>query len=259
MVLTHKIFLLWLLYFVLTIFGWGCLLYLGLPQIALFYDHSYLTYLLFGLYISAEILSGRQAWNVSKENQIADDVIKWFSENTLHDTTINDDGSINLIAKQTMMNNRQCTHEFVVHSVPSSFIAEHFSLLCTKANANQKRIRQDTIIDIIADRLYHKTMIAEFISARIVWIGILATILGVIMAFWPMIDGVSIDAMKTNLGVFFGGIAVAFIPTAVSFVFKIILDFNSKIISGGVRDLVDKIACASETSLLPIIDNEDTK
>jgi hypothetical protein len=142
--------------------------------------------------------------------------------------------------------------------IPPSVIAEHFSLLCVKANAGQRKIRQNTIIDVTADRLYERTMIADFIASRIVWIGILATILGVIIAFWPMINGVDIEEMKNNLGNFFGGIAIAFIPTAVSFVFKIVLDFNSRIISGGVRDLIDKIACVSETDLLPILDHEET-
>jgi hypothetical protein len=140
--------------------------------------------------------------------------------------------------------------------VPKSAIAEHLLLLCVKANAGQRRIQQGTIIDVTADRLYSRTMIADFLGSRIVWIGILATILGVIMAFWPMINGVSLDAMKSNLSQFFGGIAVAFIPTAVSFMCKVVLDFNTRIISSGVRDLIDKIACVSETDVLPFLDGD---
>src|SRR5262249_34573578 len=135
-------------------------------------------------------------------------------------------------------------------------IAEHLSLLSVKANAGQRRIRQNTIIDVTADWLYSRAMIADFIGTRIVWVGILATILGVIMAFWPMINGVSVDLMKANIGQFFGGIAVAFIPTAVSFVCKIVLDFNTRIIASGVRDLIDKIACVSETDVLPFLDGD---
>jgi hypothetical protein len=250
MTLTHRIFLLWLLYIVIVIFGWGTALYIGLPQIALHFDHSYLTYLLFGIYFAAEVLSGRQAWRVSKENKIADDVIRWFSRHKLTTTPLmHEDGTVALQSGDAP--------DMDIHLVPPSAIADHFSLLCIKANAGQRKIRQDTIIDVTADRLYERTMIADFLSTRIVWIGIFATILGVIMAFWPMIDGVSIDAMRANLGMFFGGIAVAFIPTAVSFVFKIVLDFNSKIVESGVRDLIDKIAVVSETDLLPLVDHEE--
>ena len=245
MLVTHRVFLFWLLYLVIVIFGLSALSYLGLPQIALHYDHSYLTLLLFGMYGTAEVLSGCQAWLISQENYVADRVINWLSRHKLTGTAVGRDGTVVLRS-----DGAKSFH------VPKSAIGEHFTLLCVKANAGQRHIHQTTIIDVTAERLYSRTMIADFLGARIVWIGILATILGVIMAFWPMIDGVSIDAMKTNLGQFFGGIAVAFIPTAVSFVCKIMLDFNTRIIASGVRDLIDKIACVSETIVLPFLDGD---
>lgn len=245
MVLTHRVFLFWLLYLVIVVFGLSALFYLGLPQIALHYDHSYLTVLLFAMYGTAEVLSGRQAWLISQENLVADRVVRWLSRHKLTNTTMMRDGSVLLQsdAQKTLR-------------VPKSAIGEHIALLSVKANAGQRRIRQNTIIDVTADRLYSRALIGEFIGSRIVWVGILATILGVIMAFWPMIDGVSLDTMRTNLGQFFGGIAVAFIPTAVSFVCKIMLDFNTRIIASGVRDLIDKIACVSETAVLPFLDGD---
>jgi hypothetical protein len=245
MLVTHRVFLFWLLYLVIVIFGLSALTYLGLPQTALHHDHSYLTLLLFAMYGTAEVLAGRQAWLVSKENCAADRVINWLSRHKLTGITLGRDGEVVLRS-----------HAPKRLQVDKSAIGSHFALLCLKAHAGQRQISQSTLIDVTADRLYSRTMIADFIGARIVWVGILATILGVIMAFWPMIDGVSIDAMKTNLGAFFGGIAVAFIPTAVSFVCKIILDFNTRIVVSGVRDLLDKIASVSETIVLPFLDGD---
>lgn len=241
--MTHRVFLFWLLYLVIVIFGLSALIYLGLPQIALHYDHSYLTMLLFAMYGTAEVLSGRQAWLISQENLVADRVIRWLAQHKLTGAVVISDGVL-------------LQSEEVDLVVPKSAIGEHIALLSTKANAGQRRIPQSTIIDVTADRLYSRAMIGDFIGARIVWVGILATILGVIMAFWPMIDGVALDAMRTNLGQFFGGIAVAFIPTAVSFICKIMLDFNTRIIASGVRDLIDKIACISETDVLPFLDGD---
>lgn len=242
--MTHRVFLFWLFYVVLAVFGLAVLIYLGLPQLALRYDQSYLTLLLFGMYGVAEVLSGRQAWLVSWQNQVADTVVAWLSQRRITGIVVNRDGSVVLSSDGNRL------------EVPSSAIAEHLTLLGVKANAGQRRIHQHTIIDVTADRLYSRTMIADFLGSRIVWVGILATIIGVIMAFWPMIDGVSLDALRSNLGRFFGGIAVAFIPTAVSFVCKIMLDFNTRIIASGVRDLIDKIACVSETDVLPFLDGD---
>jgi hypothetical protein len=253
---THKIFLFWLIYIVIVLFGWGSAWVLNLPQIIIHHDHSYLTLVLIAMYGTAEVMSGRQAWKISKDNEIANEVIRWFSVHKAHDVTASLDGSVVLVSKTLIDDGPEI--EYNVHMVPPSSVAEHFSMLLVKANAGQTKIHQDMILDITADRLYERTMIADFIASRIVWVGILATILGVIMAFWPMIDGASIDMMKTKLGAFFGGIAVAFIPTAVSFVFKIVLDFNTRIVSCGVRDLVDKIACMTETDFLPVVDRNDS-
>jgi len=102
-----------------------------------------------------------------------------------------------------------------------------------------------TALQIFEDRLYMSPNIIDFFSERIVWLGIFATIIGVILSFWPFLNaGMSVDAIKANLSVFFSGVAVAFIPTAVSFVFKIALDTSSEILSRAIARIV------SETTLL---------
>jgi hypothetical protein len=244
--LTHRVFLLWLLYLVLVVFGIGVLSLLGVPQLALHYDRSYLTLLLFVMYGTAEVLSGRQAWRISEDNRVVDRVVRWLALHKLGHIAVKKDENVQLLVADSRDLLDRCV-------IPPSAIADHLTLLCVKANAGQRSMHQDTMIDITAERLYSRALIGDFIAAQIVWVGILATIIGVILAFWPMIDGVSIDAMRMNLGRFFGGIATAFIPTAVSFVCKIILDINTRIIVSGVRELVEKIATVAETQVLPFL------
>ena len=247
MFLTHRVFLLWLLYLVLVIFGIGALAVLGVPQMALRYDRSYLTLLLFAMYALAEITSGRQAWLISQDNRVVDQVIHWLTWHKLGHIAIKKNESVQLLEAGDNLNPlNRCV-------VPSSAIADYLTMLCVKANAGQRTIQQRTMIEIMADRLYSRALIGDFIASQIVWVGILATIIGVILAFWPMIDGDSLDAMRSNLGRFFGGIAVAFIPTAASFVCKITLDINTRIIVSGVRELVEKIAGVAETEVLPFL------
>jgi hypothetical protein len=241
--LTHRVFLLWLLYLVLVIFGLCVASYLELLQIALHYDRSYLTVLLFALYGIAELAAGRQAWLISRENLITDQAMRWLATHKLQQIIVTFD-------KVKFLPTLACSQPY---DLPKSSLADHVTLLCIEADAGQRNIQQTVLLDILADRVYARSMIGDFLAARIVWIGIFATILGVIMAFWPMIDGITIDAMRTNLGGFFGGIAVAFIPTAVSFACKIILDFNTKIIASGVDRLIDKIASIAETEVLPFL------
>jgi hypothetical protein len=245
MLVPHRVFLVWLLYIVIVVFSIGALAYLDLPQIALYYDRSLLTSLLFIMYGIAEILAARQVWSISRENRIADRVIGWLKEHDLRHIKVRHN-DIMLISNTAQFN------------VGPSVIGKHIATLCKIALSGQRqwRVRQEPILDDAADQVYERSLIGDFISTRIVWVGIFATILGVIMAFWPMIDGGSIDTMKNNIGQFFGGIAVAFIPTAVSFVCKIALDFNSRIIAGGVRDLFTKITITSEAVVIPFLDND---
>ena len=247
--LTHRVFLFWLLHLVLVIFGIGVLLLLGLPQMALRHDRSYLTLLLFAMYGTAEVLSGWHAWAISEDNRTVDRVIRWLTWHKLGHIAIKKDESVQLLKAESTNPLDRCV-------VQRSAIADHLTMLCAKADAGQRTIDQGTMLDITAEGLYARALIGDFIAAQIVWVGILATIVGVILAFWPMIDGVSIDAMRTNLGQFFGGIAVAFIPTAVSFVCKITLDINTRIIASGVRQLVEKIAYVAETKVLPFLHND---
>jgi hypothetical protein len=219
---------------------------LGVPQMALRYDRSYLTLLLFVMYGVAEVLSGRQAWMISENNRVLDRVIRWLSWHKIGHIAIKKDESVQLLEAHATTPLERCV-------VPASALTDHLTMLCAKANAGQRSIQQGTMLDVTAERLYARALIGDFIAAQIVWVGILATIVGVILAFWPMIDGVSIDAMRSNLGRFFGGIAVAFIPTAVSFVCKITLDINTRIIVSGVRELVEKITWVAETEVLPFL------
>src|SRR5580765_450617 len=128
--ITHRVFLFWLLYLVIVLFGLGVLFYLNLPQLALHHDHSYLTVLLFAMYGTAEVLSGIQAWRISRENHIADNVVRWLSWNKLGKIEASRDGGI------IIWN----TDGGLRHEIPRSVIAEHLTLLSVKANAGQRRI-----------------------------------------------------------------------------------------------------------------------
>jgi hypothetical protein len=85
-----------------------------------------------------------------------------------------------------------------------------------------------------------RVLTADFFGMVIEKIGILGTIVGVIWVFWPfMTAGVSVESMKEHVSEIFGGIAVAFIPTAVSFCLSILLDVQIRILHIGLLDLWD--------------------
>jgi hypothetical protein len=245
MSIPHKIFLYWLLYLALIGFAAAVMTLLGLPQLAFEHDKSYLSVALVAMYLLAEVLSGKQAVWVSRQHRNLGDTAAWLEKNRLESITIVADGSVIMGSNGSGWT-----------VIPGPFADLIASLARKSANGPNGRIDQRELLEAFAENLDRRTNIGEFIASRIVWVGILATIVGVIMAFWPFQEaGMSIDSMRANLGEFFSGVAVAFIPTAVSFVFKITLDLNGKIVQDGVSEMIEMATKISSSHIVPRLEN----
>ncbi len=245
MPITHKIFLYWLLYLALIGFAAVIMVLLGLPQLAFEHDKSYLSVALVAMYFFAEAMSGKQAIWISRQHRNLVETNAWLDGHGLESLTMVSDGSVIMSTKGSSWT-----------VIPGPFADLVRSLAMQSANCSKGSINQTALLDAFAEHLERRISIGDFIASRIVWVGILATIIGVIMAFWPFQQaGMSIDAMRSNLGEFFSGVAVAFIPTAVSFVFKITLDLNSKILQDGVSEMVEMATSLSASRIVPRLEN----
>lgn len=244
----HKIILYWLLYLSVIVFSAGVLLLLGLPQIAVRNDHAYLSLGLLVAYFTAEMLSGIKTVALSRLHLRATKALEWLKANKLIGLYVESDGTV------VMSSNRGVP----ACALPSaSPITQHVRAIIDKARNGRDGapVNQRILLDAFADSLYIRTSIGDFIASRIVWVGIFATVIGVILTFWPfMQSGMSIDNMKNNAALIFAGIAVAFIPTAASFVFKIALDFNTRLIVSGTNEVIDALTMATESYIIPFLE-----
>lgn len=250
MLVTHKTFLYWLIYITAVVFAAIGATMFGLPQLTLAYDHSHLTVVLVLIYFLAEALSGIQVVSISRESRMVAETLAWLDEFVIVKMRLFND-RVELIGEPGVSETR--SHVLVI---PNSPFADHLRALWYRTDKyGESSINQRVLIDTLSDRLWDKVATTEFFASRIVWLGILATIVGVIMAFWPfMAAGMTVEMIRANLAGFFGGIAVAFIPTAVSFVFKIALDVNTFILSRGVHETVDRATIASEAHVVPYLE-----
>jgi hypothetical protein len=245
MLITHKLFLSWLLYITVVIFAIIGMTFLGLPQIMIRHDHSHLSLVLLVVYVFGEIFAGVQVLSVSKQHRSLTEALKWLRENALSDVMSTDDAVV--LVSQNGSHFR----------IAASPFANHVSALCDRAKNDPKhRIDQRILMDVLASKLERNASIGEFFASQIIWIGILATVGGVVMAFWPFMQaGVNLDAMRNNLGAFFAGIAVAFIPCTASFLFKIALNVNGRLLNEGVEETLDVATVISETHIIPYLEN----
>lgn len=175
------------------------------------------------------------------------DALAWLRRNRLMHINRSANGGVMLSSLES------------THTIPKGPLADLIASLRDKeANGAGGQVEQVMLMDSFEERLYQNTGATEFLASRIVWVGILATIVGVIMAFWPFREaGMSVETMRGNIGQFFSGVAVAFIPTAVSFVFKIALDFNGRIIARGVSEIHEMATKASASYVIPFLENHN--
>lgn len=242
MVTTHRTFLSWLLYAVAVGFLWATLLYVGIPQLAIASDHSHLTVALLAVYALAELSAARSAWWLSSQRLSTDHAAKVLATGKCRKAAFAEDGDLHLLVTG-------CDHV-------TEIVLARTSLLASYARDARSRINGGVPPGVGAhdDALYASAQagvtFTRFLASRIVWVGILATILGIVIAFWPFLTvGADVEAVRGALGTFFNGIAVAFIPTAASFVFKILLDVNDHILANAADDLVTRTMLITEAHI----------
>lgn len=240
----HKSFLYWLIYISCVIIASSSLTFIGITELIIASDYSRLTLVLIAMYFLAEILAGIQAWSVSKQHQALSSTLCFMEKNKLVDLRITGD-SVHF-----------CAQDETVHILGPSPYARFVIALKNKAeNGPTGPINARVLLDNLADKLYLKTNIGDFVSSRIVWVGIFATIVGVILSFWPfMTSGFDAETIQRLMPDFFAGVAVAFIPTAASFVFKIALDINTRILAAGVSDTLDIATVLTEAHVVPFLE-----
>lgn len=240
--LTHRIFLQWLLYVTIAIFLAGAAFFVGLPQTAIAHDHSYMSIVLIAIYLIGECVIARQIYLVSHLHTQSQMLLTWLKANPIK--AIVDDGS-------PFTGFKSAASSLMLKRSP---ITDHITAIMPKARYGQT-VDQTLLLEGFTEGLYRRAGMSSFISSRIVWVGILATIVGVIIAFWPFLAaGSNLDTLKGNMGGFFSGVAVAFIPTALSFVFKIALDIGDHIVETGICEIVETTTIASESYVIPFLE-----
>lgn len=246
---THRIFLIWLIYATLVAFGLAAAVATGLASLILAHDHAHLSAAMVLLFLLAEGLAGRQAFRISAEHRAVTEARRFWDRCRPGTPRMERGPSGDVLVM---------AEGYGAHAVPKGALASHLRAITRVAEAGT-RPEQTLLLDLAAEGLHRRASIPEFFAARIVWVGILGTVLGVVMAFWPfMAAGSDIDRMRGHLGSFFAGIAVAFIPTALSFVLKIALDLSNRILTDGADAVLEAMARFTETRVLPQLSGSET-
>jgi biopolymer transport protein ExbB/TolQ len=236
----HKLFLRWLVYFVLVVFAVlaGC--FFDIIPFILKHDRSYLTYAIAVFYVLTELYLGMQSFRISKELHLVHQGVDILSAQNL--SSIKDDGDAIVIK-----------YGDVEEHLEHSFLVNHIHNLLRRRAMN--RVDQQALLNLAADQAFSRSERGLFMADIITLLGLLGTMVGLIIAFFPFFEGdFDITRGQLILTHLFNGISVAFFTTATAIACSILIRVNSKHLEAGLQEMIDGITVISETSIIPVIE-----
>jgi biopolymer transport protein ExbB/TolQ len=233
----HKLFLRWLVYFVVVLFGLIAGFYFNLIQFMIQTDSSRLTLLICILYVLTEIYLGFQHWQVSRELGLEEDGIKTLTDPLLR--SIRDDAGGIVISGAAGE-----------HRLEESPLSRHVRNLIRRQAPD--RTDQETLLLLISDKAFARSERGVFMADIITLFGLLGTMVGLILAFLPFFNK-TFDASRGAeiLNTLFTGVSTAFFTTAAAIAFSILIRVNAKHLEGGLQDMMTGIAATAETTVMP--------
>lgn len=246
---THKILLFWLIYIVTIIGSIGIAGYTGILQNGFLFDKSHLTFVIFGFWMISEIIIGFIIYNSSKQLSNLQLIKKWLKENPLTDITIID-GVITLKSDTTY------------YTLKNDWFSRHINNLILRYTQSSRKssFNQKILLDSLSDKIFTKNNWAYNSSTTIILLGLVGTVVGIILTFYPFLDAtviIDVNRIKESLGLIFAGVGAAFYPSAFSAIICVFLQFLDKILSIASAEIVDEITNLSETYILPCLEKTD--
>lgn len=251
----HKLFLRYLVFivFVLSIFGAAFLT--GILGLAIKYDKSYLVLLITCVYVSAELYIGRLVYGTSKELMITHQINDILSE------TVNP--QFKIYNNELYVVSEGTESEATGERLESCTLVQHIKNLVSRSqhwSGKKPRLDQRVLISTLGEKIYAKNSFASTAASVVIYLGILGTVIGIIITFWPFIDTqvvLDVPKIQQNLGQVFSGVGAAFFPSAVAYLYNIFLILDDRLLISNTTELVDDITNISETYVVPVLERRD--
>jgi hypothetical protein len=249
----HSLLLKWLIYIVAVTAIIGTTWITGLLNIGFSLDKSYLTYVITIFYVMAEMYI---AYRVV---QTSDELVDTHNTGVYLDS-IRQPGFSVQNDKVYIVDEDDKT---VFRELTAPNLTSHIRNLVKRSqhwSGKKPRLDQRVLIDSLGDQIFEKNSFPYLAIEIILYAGLVGTILGIIMTFYPFMDPahpLDLTKIQANLPTVFGGVGAAFLPSLFSAVLAVFMTFNNKILLKGSNDLIDNITTISETHVVPVLEKRD--
>lgn len=219
-------FLRWLFLVIITIFGILVIDHFGFLSKVFYYDPTSLTWIISTIFVVMTGYCGYRTFNVSSELATLDKIKQTVGQDV---EVIPDPGSL-----------------VWLHTKDLATIQNHNSLI---------NYDQATLLNYRSSQYHDKHEIIWHVAEGLVTLGLVGTVIGFIMALWPMftLTDFSFDAVKGLLGDISGGIAVALFTTLTGLITSVILRMQAQFLETSTNTLISELAHVSETHIIPVL------
>lgn len=223
----HDILLRWSIYLAGVLFLWIFSVKLGIIQLGFKYDVTYLGTAILLIYAMAEMALGFQHWKIDRNVTNSRRLLPYLRGGTIRD----DARGISVVRGRRSMTASDPQMARVLRTI----------------QMNGQRPDELQILD----RLHESHGFGRLAGEMIVALGIFGTVCGVILTLIPFlgVNKFDIAQLQPELLRMFTGMAVAFFPTALSILLKVLLDMNDYLMGIGLRQWSDVIMTNADVAL----------
>ena len=237
---SKKFFLIWFFY-INSVVGLILLSYwMGIFQLGFFYDKSYLSFVILAWWAIAETVIGLNVWNQAKEFKALENF------------------------KKQIMIDKNLARALMMPEYKNTLVATYSEYLLRRNMNSKQPIDQTQMAAALERRLMNRSSFGWLASNLMVFLGLLGTVIGIVLTFWPFIDTtvvIDVARIQTHLSSIFSGVGAAFFPSIYSAVFCMFILISDRIFNNSTHKLLNDLTAFFETNLLHHMEdtNADTQ
>jgi len=235
-----KFFLLWFFY-INSVIGLILLSYwMGIFQLGFQYDKSYLSFVILGWWVVAESVIGLNVWNQTREFKCLNGFKKQLAIGN----------NLNSVLAMPQFNN--------------SLVANYAAYMLRRYENSKQSFDQTQMAAALERKLMNRNSFGWLASNLIVFLGLLGTVIGIVLTFWPFINtsvAIDIARIQTHLSSIFAGVGAAFFPSIYSAIFCVFILISDRISNNSTHALLNELMAVLETDVIAHVEytNADTQ
>jgi len=135
----------------------------------------------------------------------------------------------------------------------NSLVVKYATYIVHRHKNSKQSLDQTQMAAALERKLMNQNSFGWLASNLMVFLGLLGTVIGIVLTFWPFIDTsmvIDIARIQTHLSSIFAGVGAAFFPSIYSAIFCVFILISDRISNNSTHALLNELIAVLETAVL---------